>query len=78
MMPTYVAIRLAAERQRELEQLAARRRLAHHTRASSCRAGRIGRTMAAVRRIAGSLIPRHRPGAVVRPLATTNTCCCAA
>lgn len=77
MMPTYAAIRLAAERQRELEHRAAHDRLVRHFRRSSCHQRPIDRMLSALHHIVAGLTHRRHPTASVRTLAPTNSRCCA-
>lgn len=75
-IPTEFALRLAAERQRDHESRAARRRMAHELAATSCNPRRIDAVFPAVRRFIATLPHQHR-----RPVAPTvagPTRCCAA
>lgn len=76
MIPTHIALQLAAERQREFESRAARRRLAQHLATTNCRTRRVDTVLSALRRIAATLPLQHRP---ITARATVGpTSCCAA
>ncbi len=78
MIPTDTALRLTADRQRELEHRAARRRLVNHLQAASCRPRPFDTVVATLRHLGATLTPRHRPTGALQPVAATATCCCAA
>ncbi len=77
MIPTQIALHLAADRQRELEGRAARRRLAHQIAAANCRTRRVDAILPALRRIAATLPLHHQPSAATAAVGPTD-CCCAA
>lgn len=76
MIPTHIALQLAAEHQREFENRAARRRLVNHLAITNCRTRRIDTVLPALRRIAATFPLGHRP-TVVRAAVGPGSCCCA-
>ena len=75
-IPTQYALRLAADRQRELESRAARRRLVHRLAAIDCESRRIDALSTGLRRIIATIPVRYRRP--VAPAATGPAGCCAA
>jgi len=82
MNPTDIALRLAAERQRDFECRAERYRLARHLADNGGGRGgngsRVHQALTALRRIATGLGQRRRPAVAAPPAVGPTQRCCAA
>ena len=78
MIPTDTALRLAAERQRELEHRAARHRLARHLANHHRRTRSIDMVLPTLRRIATAASQPRHPAIEVAPVVAPTERCCAA